>query len=450
MLWYQSTNGGASFAPLANGGVYSGVTLNTMTITGVTAAMNNYEYEAKFTNSIGSDTTTAATLTIAVAPAITTQPTNQAVNVASNTSFSAAANGNPAPTAQWEVKIAGGTTFTPLGNGGVYSGATTGTLHITGATAALNGNTYEAVFTNSVGSATTAAATLTINNAPSITTQPVSQTVTAGQNVNFTAAASGSPAPTVQWYISFNGGSSFSPLGNSSVYSGVTTDTLKITSSFGGQNGNVYEAIFTNSVGTATTNHAKLTVDFAPTVTTQPVAHSVASGGTTTFTAAASANPAATVQWQVKVHGGTKFTVLSNSGVYSGVTTGTLKITGATSALNGDTYEAVFTNSVGKATTTAVKLTVTNPSAHVTVTAGQSASLTAASGSPATSVVWYVSTDGGATFTPLGNGGGYSGATTNTLSIAGVTSAMNRYQYDAVITNSDGTITIDPVILTVS
>jgi hypothetical protein len=42
--WYQSTNGGATFSLLSNGGVYSGVTSAELTINGVTSAMNGYKY----------------------------------------------------------------------------------------------------------------------------------------------------------------------------------------------------------------------------------------------------------------------------------------------------------------------------------------------------------------------------------------------------------------------
>src|SRR2546427_11176393 len=64
-----------------------------------------------------------------------------------------------------------------------------------------NGNQYQAVFTNSAGTATTTGATLTVNPAtpPTITTQPANQTVTAGQTATFTAAASGSAPPSEQW-----------------------------------------------------------------------------------------------------------------------------------------------------------------------------------------------------------------------------------------------------------
>ena len=43
-------------------------------------------------------------------------------------------------------------------------------------------------------------------SAPLVTLDPVSQTVTVGQTVNFTAAATGTPTPTVIWQVSTNGG----------------------------------------------------------------------------------------------------------------------------------------------------------------------------------------------------------------------------------------------------
>ena len=81
------------------------------------------------------------------------------------------------------------------------------------------------------------------NVAPSITTQPTSQSVFAGQDATFTAAASGFPVPTVQWQVSTDGGVTFSPV------SGATSDTLTITSATVAENGNEYEAVFTNGTG---------------------------------------------------------------------------------------------------------------------------------------------------------------------------------------------------------
>jgi hypothetical protein len=89
---------------------------------------------------------------------------------------------------------------------------------------------------------------------PQVTLNPVNQSVTAGANVVFTATASGSPTPTVQWQVSTNGGASFSPI------PGATSTTLSLTNVSTGQNGELFEAVFSNSAGTATSTAALLTV----------------------------------------------------------------------------------------------------------------------------------------------------------------------------------------------
>ena len=218
----------------------------------------------------------------------------------------------------------------------------------------MNGWQYRGVFTNAWGTATSTAATLTVNyprgdTVPSVKTNPSNATVNAGTTASFTAAASGRPTPTVQWEVSTDGGRTFT------ATSGATSTTYSFTAS-AAQNGYEYEAVFTNIMGTTTTTAATLTVDFGPSVTTQPASVASNAGQNTSFTAAASGNPSPTVQWEVNA--GSGFVSLSNVGVYSGATTGTLSISGATAGMNGYQYDAVFTNSVGSVTTTAVTLMV--------------------------------------------------------------------------------------------
>ena len=158
-------NTGSGYTSLSDEGVYSGSSSDTLTITGATAAMNGYQYEAVFSNGIGLPaTTTAATLTVQIAPGVTAEPGDQTVLAGGTVSFMAAASGNPTPSVQWEVNTGSG--YTSLSDGGVYSGSSSDTLTITGATAAMNGYQYEAVFSNGIGlPATTTAATLTVQSA---------------------------------------------------------------------------------------------------------------------------------------------------------------------------------------------------------------------------------------------------------------------------------------------
>jgi alpha-tubulin suppressor-like RCC1 family protein len=184
------------------------------------------------------------------APAITTQPASQAVSATESATFAAAASGFPFPTVQWQVSTDGGVTFSPV------PGATDTTLTIADTTLAENGNEYEAVFTNSLNSATTDAAVLTVNPAvaPVVTTQPLNSTVPTGQTATFTAAASGTPTPTVDWQISVDGGATWISLG------ALTGDTVTSGVLTAFENGWQARAVFTNSAGSVTTIAATVTV----------------------------------------------------------------------------------------------------------------------------------------------------------------------------------------------
>jgi thermitase len=137
---------------------YSGFPAS-VTVSGVTYTLVSTVPSSPFTTPSGAGTTTVtATYVVAcTAPSVTTNPTNQTVTYGANASFTAAASGSPAPTVQWQVDTGSG--FTDIG------GATSTTLNVTAPTVSQSGNQYRAVFTNSCGSATSSAATLTVNKA---------------------------------------------------------------------------------------------------------------------------------------------------------------------------------------------------------------------------------------------------------------------------------------------
>ena len=95
-------------------------------------------------------------------------------------------------------------------NAGNVSGADTATLTIDPVGAGDAATDYNCVVTGSCGSPQTSGnAALTINTAPSVTMDPKDQGTCPGATVTFTAAASGSPAPTVQWQVDDGSGSGF-------------------------------------------------------------------------------------------------------------------------------------------------------------------------------------------------------------------------------------------------
>lgn len=167
---------------------------------------------------------------------------------------------------------------------------------------------------------------------PVVTANPVSVTVCNGAIVSFTAAASGTPTPSVQWKLSTDGGSTYNNI------TGATSTTYSFTA-LTSQSGYKYEAVFTNASGSATSTAATLTLNTAPVVTTQPLSVSVVAGATATFTAAGSGSPSPNVQWQVSTDGGTTWTDIP------GATSTTLNVTSTTVGQSGNKYRARFTNS---------------------------------------------------------------------------------------------------------
>jgi Ig-like domain CHU_C associated len=94
----------------------------------------------------------------------------------------------------------------------------------------------------------TGSAVITVNTAPTITTQPRSQTVRKNSTVTLTVAASSSTTPSYQWYRGASGDTS-TPVGTGSSY---TTPKLGTTTS--------YWVRVTNSCGSTNSNTATITI----------------------------------------------------------------------------------------------------------------------------------------------------------------------------------------------
>ncbi len=187
------------------------------------------------------------------APGITISPSN-ATSCDGSATFQAAATGASPLNYRWQVSTDSGATFDNLTNGANVSGATSGTLNLQNLTGADTGNRYRAVISNGGGTSTTAAAILTIGSAPTITTNPESISVSNGALVEFSADASGTPAPTVLWERSTDGGATFTPMAER-----IPSKSLAFTASTA-DDGNQYRARFSNSCGAVATDPATLRV----------------------------------------------------------------------------------------------------------------------------------------------------------------------------------------------
>lgn len=158
----------------------------------------------------------------ATPPSITSNPPNRTICAGNNTSFSISASN--ATSYRWQVNTGSG--FTNISNGGVYSNATTTTLNITGATAAMNGYTYRCVATGSASPAATSnAGTLTVNSL-SATQSTTSVSCFGGSNGVASVSVSGGTAPySYSWAPSGGTASTATGLG-AGTYTCTITDNL--------------------------------------------------------------------------------------------------------------------------------------------------------------------------------------------------------------------------------
>ncbi|GAB2591226.1 Ig-like domain-containing protein [Microlunatus antarcticus] len=97
---------------------------------------------------------------------------------------------------------------------------------------------------------------ITTGPAPFVTSSPASASVRLGATATFTAAATGTPAPTVQWQRA-DGTGDFVDIPDA-------TNMTYASSTKAADQGARFRAVFTNETGTATSNVATLTVTNAP------------------------------------------------------------------------------------------------------------------------------------------------------------------------------------------
>jgi len=307
-------------------------------------------------------------------------------------------------------------TLTATPNSGYELGLWTGATAVAGtntATVTMNGNaTVSVVFIELV--------------APSMTSQPGNVTVTAPATATFTAAASGLPAPSYQWKSSSDGGNTWTAISGATnaVYSTATTIAL---------NGAEYECVATNSQGSVISNAVTLTVYELPAMTVQPADQTVNVGQMVTFSVSATGTGPLSYQWQ------------KNGANISGAT-GSIYTTPSTADSDDQsTYVVVVSNIAGSITSSTATLTVnyspiiTSQPANQTVTTPATAIFSVeAIGTAPLTYQWQM------------NGTAIPGANSASYSTPATSVANSGSQYECVVTNSLGSVTSNPVILTVS
>ncbi|MDR1497468.1 MAG: immunoglobulin domain-containing protein [Puniceicoccales bacterium] len=338
------------------------------------------------------------------APVIQLQPVSKTVTAGDKVIFSVSATGAPVPTYQWRF------------NGNNISGATDSSYTIEHTTAAHVG-AYDVVVTNIVGSATSVQVTLSLQNAPVITRQPVPQDVEEGENASFSITVASDSPLTYQWRR------------NGDILAGEGNATLSLANVKTTQSG-VYDVVVSNIAGSVTSVPVSLSVRLAsgaPTILRDPVAPDVAwVGGSVTLSVSASSASSSPLTYQWKKDGTAIAGAESSRYTISTLTT-----------QDAGTYTVSVTNSTGTVESSPTTLVVQTPSkpqvttplpAVTEVGIGKSVVLSVQStGNPPPSYQWFF------------NGNPISGATNETYTVNDITESKIG-TYSVTITSGPNTI----------
>ena len=407
-----TTTGNPSAAITETGTLPSGVTLTdnangTATLSGTPAAGTGGSYPITITanNGIGTAATQSFTLVVDQAPTVTSASATTFV-VGASGSFTVTASGVPSPTLSETGTLPTGVTFVP------------GTGVLAGTPAAGTGGSYAITFTatNGVGSPATQNFTLTVDQAPAITSVATT-TFTVGTAGTFSITTTGNP------------NSAISKTGT--LPSGVTlTDNANGTATLSGTpaagSGGSYPITISanNGVGSAATQNFTLVVDQAPTITSASATTFVV-GTSGSFTVSATGTPSPT---------------LSETGTLpTGVTfvPGTGVLAGTPAAGTGGSYPITFTatNGVGSPATQNFTLTVNQAPAITSVatttfTVGTSGTFSiTTTGNPSAAISETGALPGGVILTDNGNG---------TATLSGISAAGTGGSYPLNITANNG------------
>ena len=262
-------------------------------------------------------------------------------------------------------------------------------------------------------------------NAPTITQQPTSVTVTAGQAATFSVTATGTAPLNYQWYVN-------------SAAAGTNSSSYTIAAATVAQTGAQIYVTVTDAVGSATSATVTLTVSAAataPAITQQPTSVTVTAGQAAAFSVAATGTAPLTYQWFM-------------NGTASGTNSNTFSIAQTTTGQTGAQIRVKVTNTAGSATSNTVTLTVNAPAptaptitqqpANATVTAGQPATFTVtATGSAPLAYQWFLN-------------GTAAGTNSSTYTISQTTIGQSGAQIYVTVTNAVNTATSQTVTLTVN
>src|SRR5437660_955193 len=399
----------------------AGATSASYTTATTTTADSGSTFRVVVSNSVGTVTSSAATLTVnaaAVAPTITTHPANQSVTAGQTATFATRRSSDLPLGYQWQK------------NGVNITGATSASYTTPATTTADSDSTTAEVQRHGEGAWRSRPAKITVNAAavaPTITTQPANQTVTAGQTATFAVVAGGTAPLSYQWQK------------NGASIAGATAANYTTPATTTADSGSTFAVVVSNSAGTVTSAAATplfRAAAVAPTITTQPANQTVTTGQTATFAVVAGGTAPLSYQWK------------RNSVNIAGATAAHYTTPATTSSDSGSTFRVVVTNTAGTVTSAAATLTVsaaavaptiTTQPVNQTVTAGQTATFAVvASGTATLNYQWQK------------NRANIAGATSASYTTPATATSDSGSAFAVVVTNTAGTVTSSTATLTVN
>ena len=142
-------------------------------------------YSVFVSDAVGGTTSSNALLQVGIPPAFTSQAGSLSVTQGQSASFTINATGSPL-NYFWKK------------NGAFITGQTNSSLNYA-SVVATNAATYTCQVSNFLGSITSTGAVLTIAYPPTISVQPIGQTIGVGSNFTVSVTATGNPAVAYQW-----------------------------------------------------------------------------------------------------------------------------------------------------------------------------------------------------------------------------------------------------------
>jgi len=419
---------------ISDGAKYAGTTTSNLTVLHATSTdAAGVLYAVALTNSVGSTSSSSATLAIDTVPTISVQPHDIFIAFGDTTNTTVTAAGGDLRYQWWFTNA---TSTNAVVDGPNYVGAQTATLTLTNALDTQSGG-YSVVITNYAGAITSSVGVVNVAVDPVIVTSPTNRSVVTGSQVVFSVTATGKPNLIYQW------SKDASPLTDSLGHiAGATTSSLTLSGVTAGADNGSYVVRVSNDFDAAfqDTTPASLTVFDSPQILSGATGGGTFSSGDTVQLSATASGTALTYQWKkgnANVSNGTV-----GSTTITGATTQNLTIAGVTVA-NMGSYTMVAANPVGSATSAVAVVTVnqaptitTQPANAIANGIGGTASFTvAATGNPL-NYQWYA------------NGSAVPGATDAVYALSNV-QPSNIGNYFVVVSNNFGTATSTLATLTI-